>query len=157
MLPALFSGARSRPVLSAPIPWDGSDDHICPAGSSLTTESETRGDININEFLDAFAKTERTQVRDVLSYWPLLKRELLTSLGLSADGKPISDQGLIGANANRYRTAFNALRLLNIEYLSRCCAQISEMEMTSEQELSENRKVIEQAAATITFVPPARV
>jgi TIR domain len=118
--------------------------------TSLTTESETRGDININEFLDAFAKAERTQVRDVLNYWPLLKRELLTSLGLSADGKPISDQGLIGANANRYRTAFNALRLLNIEYLSRCCAQVSEMEMTSEQELSENRKVIEQAVKSLT-------
>jgi TIR domain-containing protein len=117
--------------------------------ASLTTESETRGDINQNDFLEAFDTEEGERLRKLLNYWPLLHRELMRSLGLSPEGKPISDRGLMGANVDRYRTAFEALRLLNIEYLSRCCARVSKMMMKSESELKDNAKIIDQAVKTL--------
>jgi hypothetical protein len=117
--------------------------------ASLTTESETRGDINQNDFLEAFETEESERLRKLLNTWPLLNRELMRSLGLSPEGKPISDRGLIGANVERYRTAFEALRLLNIEYLSRCCARVSKMMMKSESELKDNAKIIDQAVKTL--------
>jgi TIR domain len=117
--------------------------------ASLTTESETRGDINTDDFLEAFDSEEGERLRKLLNYWPLLHRELMRSLGLSPEGKPISDQGLIGANVDRYRTAFEALRLLNIEYLSRCCARVSKMMMKGESDLKDNAKIIDQAVKTL--------
>jgi hypothetical protein len=118
--------------------------------ASLTAESETRGDINVNDFLEAFDGEESERLRKLLNYWPVLSRELMRSLGLSPEGKPISDQGLIGANVDRYRAAFEALRLLNIEYLSRCCARVSKMMMKSESDLRDNAKVIDEAVKTLT-------
>jgi hypothetical protein len=50
----------------------------------------------------------------------------------------------------RYRTAFNAMKLLNIEFLSRCCARVSQMMKKSEQELSDNAKALEEAVRALT-------
>jgi hypothetical protein len=49
----------------------------------------------------------------------------------------------------RYRTAFNAMRLLNIEFLSRCCPPVSQMMKRSEQELSQNAKALEDAVRAL--------
>jgi hypothetical protein len=88
-------------------------------------------------------------MRQLVDYWPILKREMYASLGLSEDGKVASNQGLLGPNIERFRTAFEALRLLNIEFLSRCCARVSKMMMRSEQELGDNAKRLEQAVRTL--------
>jgi hypothetical protein len=117
--------------------------------ASLAAESETRGDINVNNLVDAFDMDEWDRLNKILNYWPLLSRELMRSLGLSPEGKPVSDQGLIGANVDRYRTAFEALRLINIEYLSRCCARVSKMMMKSESDLRDNQKIIDHAVRSL--------
>jgi hypothetical protein len=56
----------------------------------------------------------------------------------------VSDQGLIEGNLERYRLAFDALRLINIEFLSRCCAPLSRMMTRPEDELKQNAELIDQ-------------
>jgi hypothetical protein len=46
-------------------------------------------------------------------------------------------------------TAFNGMRLLNIEFLSRCCARVSQMMKKSEQDLSDNAKALEDAVRAL--------
>jgi hypothetical protein len=74
---------------------------------------------------------------------------LYKSLGLAADGKTVIGPGLTGPDVARYRTAFNAMRLLNTEFLSRCCARVSQMMKKSEQELSDNAKALEDAVRAL--------
>jgi hypothetical protein len=112
---------------------------------NLTMESKARGNINQDDFLAAFDNVESERMQKLLASWPIVKREMYRSLGLMEDGKTVLGPGLTGANLDRFRTAFEALRLLNIEFLSRCCARVSKMMMRSEQELSDNAKLLEQA------------
>lgn len=100
-------------------------------------ESRTRGNITTEDFLAAFDDAEGERLAKLLDYWPLLTREIYKSLGLAPDGKTVVAPGLAGTDIERYRTAFNAMRLLNIEFLSRCCARVSQLMKRSEQELSE--------------------
>jgi hypothetical protein len=94
--------------------------------------------------LAAFETVEADRMQRLLGSWPTIKRELYRSLGLTEDGKTFGP-GLTGVDIERYRTAFEALRLLNAEFLSRCCARVSRMMAKSEQELSENAKQLEAA------------
>jgi TIR domain-containing protein len=111
---------------------------------NLTIESKARGNINPDDLLAAFDSVESDRMQKLLAYWPTIKREMYRSLGLTEDGKVVGP-GLAGPDIERYRTAFEALRLLNAEFLSRCCARVSRMMAKSEQELSENAKQLEAA------------
>jgi TIR domain-containing protein len=111
---------------------------------NLTIESRARGNINPDDLLAAFDTAESERMQKLLASWPVIKRELYRSMGLTEDGKTVGP-GLTGADIDRYRTAFEALRLLNAEFLSRCCARVSRMMAKSEAELSENAKQLEQA------------
>jgi hypothetical protein len=62
----------------------------------------------------------------------------------------ISDQGLIGPNLERYRLAFDALRLSNIEFLSRCCARASGIMTRPEEELQNNAKIIDERVLALS-------
>ncbi len=115
----------------------------------LTVESTTRGNITTDDFLAAFEDAESERLGKLLDYWPTLTRELYKSLGLAADGKTVIGPGLTGPDVERYRTAFNAMRLLNTEFLSRCCARVSQMMKRSEQELSDNAKALEGAVKAL--------
>jgi len=111
--------------------------------ANLTTESETRGDIMIDDLLGAFGDFERTRIKKLLRYWPTFQKEMYAALGVSADGKVVSNQGLCGRNVERFRTAFDAMRLINVEFLSRCCAKVSGMMLKPNDELARNAKIIE--------------
>jgi TIR domain len=115
----------------------------------LTVESTTRGNIGRDELLAAFEDPESERMSRLLDYWPILEREMYRSLGLAADGKTVLGPGLTGPDVERYRTAFNAMRLLNIEFLSRCCARVSQIMKRSEQELSDNAKALEAAVRAL--------
>jgi hypothetical protein len=116
----------------------------------LTVESTTRGNITRDDFLDAFEQADSEALSKLLDYWPILTRELYRSLGLDEDGKTIIGPGLTGPDVERYRTAFKAMRLLNTEFLSRCCARVSEVVKKSDQELSDNAKALEEAVRALT-------
>lgn len=111
---------------------------------NLETESDTRGNITLQDLKAALEPREAARIGKLVGYWPLLKESLYDGLGLSIDGKRVSDQGLVGPRLKRYQLAFEALDLLNMEFLSRCCARVSQMMMRSEEELSQNAKIIER-------------
>jgi hypothetical protein len=71
-------------------------------------------------------------------------------MALAPDGKTVVAPGLAGTDIERYRTAFNAMRLLNIEFLSRCCARVSQLMKRSEQELSDNAKALGDAVKALS-------
>ena len=116
---------------------------------NLTMESKTRGDINLDDFRAAFDDAESERMQKLTGYWRFVKEEMYRSLGLAADGKTVLGHGLLGADVDRFRTAFDALRLVNVEFLARCCARVSKMMMKSEQELSDNAKVLEKLLETL--------
>jgi len=117
---------------------------------NLTIESKTRGDIDLDDFRAAFDDVESERMQKLTSYWRFVKEEMYKSLGLSVDGKTVLGRGLLGPDVDRFRMAFDALRLLNIEFLARCCARVSKMMMKSDQELSENAKRLEKLLETLT-------
>ena len=62
----------------------------------------------------------------------------------------MSDQGLLGPNLEKYRLAFDSLRLLNVEFLSLCCARVSGMIVRSEEELKKNAETLEANVRMLT-------
>ena len=115
---------------------------------NLEVESNTRGDISEDTMLMAFDddEDEAERIQKLFRYWPTLKVELYRSLGLSDDGKTV----LGGPNVDRFHIAFKALDLMNVEFLTRCCARIPKMMTKTEDQLSANAKVMEEAMATLT-------
>ena len=49
----------------------------------------------------------------------------------------------LGSNLQRYRLAFEAMRVLNLEFLSLCCARVSQKMLRTPEELKENAAVLE--------------
>jgi hypothetical protein len=117
---------------------------------SMLTESHARGNITLDDLQIAFGEYEADRIGTVVGYWEGLKENLYGALGLSPDGKVISDQGLIGPNLERYRLAFDALRLSNIEFLSRCCARASGIMTRPEEELQNNAKIIDERVLALS-------
>lgn len=110
---------------------------------NLTTESESRGNIELEDLQAAFDDDEADRIGKLVGYWPFLQEQLYSSLGLSADGKLISNQGLLGPNLQQYRLAFDSMRLLNLEFLSLCCARVSQKMLRTPEELQKNAEVLE--------------
>jgi hypothetical protein len=109
---------------------------------SILTESQTRG--RLDDLQSAFGEYEADRIGTIVGYWEGLRENLYGALGLSPDGKVISDQGLIGPDLEKYRLAFEALRLSNIEFLSRCCARVSGIMTRPEEELQNNARIIDE-------------
>jgi hypothetical protein len=111
---------------------------------NLTRESESRGNITAEDLQDAFDnENDGERIGKLVSHWPFLQEQLYSGLGLSVDGTPVSDQGLIGPNLQKYRIAFESLRLLNVEFLSLCCARVSRMMLRTPEELKKNAEALE--------------
>ncbi len=111
---------------------------------NLTRESESRGNITAEDLQDAFDnENDGERIGKLVSHWPFLQEQLYSGLGLSVDGTPVSDQGLIGPNLQKYRIAFELLRLLNVEFLSLCCARVSRMMLRTPEELKKNAEALE--------------
>jgi hypothetical protein len=123
---------------------------------NMMAESDARGNITLEDLQSAFDDDEAERIATIVGYWPTLKDNLYSVLGLSPNGKVVSDQGLIGPNLDKYRIAFEALRLINIEFLSRCCARVSRMMTRSEDELKRNAEIIDKNVRALARlkVPP---
>ena len=99
--------------------------------------------MTLDDLQNAFGEYEADRISTVVGYWEGLKENLYGALALASDGNVISDQGLIGPNLEKYRLAFDALRLSNIEFLLRCCARASGITTRPEEELQNNAKIID--------------
>src|SRR5262249_47683913 len=131
----------------------------------MVAESDTRGNITLEDLENAFDEDEEAaRIRTIVRYWPMLKDNLYEALGLSPDGKSASNQGLIGPNVDKYRLAFEALQLINLEFLSRCCDRVSRKRKRPEEDLRRNADVIDRnvralarmkAQPAVPSAPPA--
>ena len=69
----------------------------------------------------------------------------------------MSDQGLIGPNLDKYRLAFESMRLLNLEFLSLCCTRVSRMMMRPPEELRKNAEALENNVRALSRLPAQSV
>jgi hypothetical protein len=117
---------------------------------SLTAESDARGNMTLQDLQSAFNDDEADRIGRLAAYWPILKGDLYDALGLSRDGNPVSDQGLMGHNLEKYRLAFEALQMINTEFLSRSCSRISQMMMRPDNDLKRNAELIESNVRSLS-------
>jgi TIR domain len=117
---------------------------------SLTAESDARGNMTLQDLQGAFNDEEADRIGRLAAYWPILKDDLYDALGLSRDGNPVSDRGLMGPNLEKYRLAFEALQMINTEFLSRSCSRISQMMMRPDNDLKRNAELIESNVRTLS-------
>ena len=121
---------------------------------NLTTESEARGNTTLEDLQGAFDnEDDADRIRKLVGYWPFLQKQLYSSLGLSADGRLVSEQGLVGPNLQRYQIAFESLGLLNLEFLSLCCARVSRLMLRTPEELKKNAGVLENNVRLLSGLP----
>jgi hypothetical protein len=111
--------------------------------------TESAGNITLDDLQSSLGEYEADRIGRIMSYWPGLKEHLYGALGISPDGTAISDQGLIGPNLEKYRLVFEALRLSNIEFVSRVCARISGIFIRPEEDLQNNAKIIDASVLAL--------
>jgi hypothetical protein len=119
---------------------------------SIMIESEARGNITLDDLRNAFDEDEAgaDRIEQLVGYWPVLKDNLYQALGVSADGMPVSDQGLKGPNAVKYRRVLEALDLINADFLARCSARLSRRMSKKPEELNANAEAIERIVGCLS-------
>ena len=120
----------------------------------LMTESDARGNMTLQDLQSAFEEDEAIRIGKLSQYWPILKQDLYDALAVARDGTPVSDQGLTGENLERYRLAFEAMQMINTEFLSRSCTRISQIMTKQESFLTKNAELIER---NVRMLNPIRV
>ena len=119
---------------------------------NLMTESNARGNITLPDLKGAFGYGEAARIGKLVVHWRTLMDHLYDALRVSADGTAASDRGPVEPDLERYRIAFESLRLINLEFLSRCCSCVSKMMMQPEDELKKNAAVIENNVRALSRV-----
>ena len=108
--------------------------------TNLEAESAYRGNNNVHDLYDAFDSCESSRIRTIVEeYWPVVRQALFESLGLLQDGRFETQDGLQGAKLDRFHLVADVLRLLNDEFLFRCCARVTRKVEMSEEALAANQ------------------
>ena len=116
--------------------------------TNLMTEADTRGHFAPEDFFGAFDNADKERLKQLTIHdWPAIKVALDGALGLSDRGEIISKNGLDGPNIKKFRDAIEALRLVNLEFLSRCCQWAAKKVFVSEEQLQINAQQLEAIIA----------
>ena len=111
----------------------------------LTTESDARGITTLQDLQERLRSGRSHPDRQAGRLTrPIVKQDLYEALGVARDGTPVSDQGLTGENLEKYRLAFETMQMINTEFLSRSCSQISQIMTKQERYLNKNAETIER-------------
>lgn len=117
---------------------------------ALEAESAYRGDVNLPDFYEAFDQFEAERMRTLIEdYWPVIRKSLFDSLGVSEHGDLVSEDGLKAGNLEKFHITAESLRDLNLEFLSRCCECITQMVAQSNDEAKETAKKLEEKVAIL--------
>jgi hypothetical protein len=117
--------------------------------NNLMTEADTRGYFAPGDFFGAFEGLEKERLQQLIGKWPTIQQAINESLGVSDKGKVISKDGLAGPNAKRFQVALEGLRLMNLEFLSRCCQWASKRNLVSEDQLRANGEQLDLIVARL--------
>ena len=116
---------------------------------NLTTEADTRGFFAPGDFFGAFEGAEKERLQQLIGKWPTIEQAINESLGISDKGKIISKDGLTGPNIKKFQSALEGLRLMNLEFLSRCCQWASRRNLVNEDELRANGQQLDMIVAQL--------
>jgi hypothetical protein len=129
----------------ADLDWEGlsPNERQCRVGEfqtvlqNLLAESDARGNVDISEqnFYSAFDRTA-PRMRKLIANWDPIHAELTRTLGILGSAK-ISRE-IAAETIKRFRDALEALRYLNLEFLSRSCDCVAKMISVPTDELETN-------------------
>ena len=130
----------------ADLDWEGLSpgERLCRVGEfqtvlqNLLAESDARGNVDISEqnFYSAFDRVSAARMRKLIATWDPIHAELALTLGILGDAKISKD--VAAANIQRFRDSLEALRILNLEFLSRSCDCVAKMISVPAQESETN-------------------
>jgi len=105
---------------------------------NLMAESDARGNVDISEqnFYSAFDRVSAPRMRKLIANWDPIYAELTQTLGILGDAKTPKD--VAAENIKRFRDTLEALRFLNLEFLSRTCDCVTRMISVPADELETN-------------------
>jgi TIR domain-containing protein len=138
ILTAIRMGFRFRYELIdefADLDWEGlsQGERLCRVGEfqtvlqNLLAESDARGNVDISEqnFYSAFDRVSAARMRKLIANWDPIHAELTSSLDILGNAK--TSREVAAANIQRFRNSLEALRILNLEFLSRSCDCVAKM------------------------------
>ena len=92
---------------------------------NLLAESDARGNVDVSErnFYSAFDRVSASRMRRLIGTWEPIYAELTQILDILGSAK--ISKSVSAENTKRFRDALDALRLFNLEFLSRCCDSVA--------------------------------
>lgn len=105
---------------------------------NLLAESDARGNVDVSErnFYSAFDRVSAPWMRRLIANWEPIYAELTQTLGILGSAK--ISKSVSAENTNRFCEALDALRFLNLEFLSRCCDSVAKTMSVPTDELDAN-------------------
>jgi hypothetical protein len=105
---------------------------------NLLTESDARGNVDVSErnFYSAFDRVSAPRMRRLVANWEPIYAELTRTLGILGNAK--ISRSVSAENTKHFRDALDALRFLNLEFLSRCCDSVAKTMLVPTDELDAN-------------------
>jgi len=141
----------------ADLDWEGllPGERQCRVGEfqtvlqNLLAESDARGNVDISEqnFYSAFDRVSAARMRKLVANWDPINAELALTLGILGDAK-ISKE-IAAENIKRFRNALEALRILNLEFLSRSCECVTKMISVPSEESETNAVELDRLVKAI--------
>jgi len=130
----------------ADLDWEGlpPNERQCRVGEfqtilqNLMAESDARGNVDISEqnFYSAFDRNSAPRMRKLIANWDPIYAELTRTLGILGNAKISKD--MVAENIKRFRDTLEALRFLNLEFLTRTCDCVTRMISVPAEELDAN-------------------
>lgn len=105
---------------------------------NLLAESDARGNVDVSErnFYSAFDRVSAPRMRRLIANWEPIYAELTQTLGILGSAK--ISKSVSAENTKRFCEALDALRFLNLEFLSRCCDSVAKTMSVPTDELDAN-------------------
>src|SRR5262249_2010690 len=116
---------------------------------NLMAESDARGNVDISEqnFYSAFDRASAARMRKLIANWDPIHAELISTLGVLGDAKTPRD--IAAATIQRFRNSLEALRILNLEFLSRSCDCVAKMISVPAEESETNAVELDRLVKTM--------
>ena len=101
-------------------------------------ESDARGNVDISEqnFYSAFDRVSAPRMRKLIANWDPIYAKLTQTLAILGDAK--TSKEVAAETIKRFRDTLEALRFLNLEFLSRTCDCVTKMISVPADEMETN-------------------
>jgi hypothetical protein len=117
----------------------------------LMLEADARGLVTLADLLQSFDNDfERSRIRQLINKWPAIQASLFRSLGLNANGEYSSKK--LQCDSCAFHKSMEAIKLLNAEFLSRCCARVSQRMLRNDEELASKGLKLDELVKELQLI-----